>query len=111
MYENLMETVVAEENYTLALKAVKRNQGAAGIDRMTPTELEPHLQANWWILKDKLLKGTYVPSPARRVAMAAEQSLLRCDPEAKRRHTDAGDTDGTGSPRRVMLVLFQLFLR
>ena len=27
----------------------------------------PHLQANWWILKDKLLKGTYVPSPVRRV--------------------------------------------
>jgi len=49
------------------LKAVKRNQGAAGIDRMTTAELEPHLQANWWILKDKLLKGTYIPSPVRRV--------------------------------------------
>jgi len=67
MYEKLMESVVADENCTLALKAVKRNQGAAGIDRMTTTELEPHLQANWWILKDKLLKGTYIPSPVRRV--------------------------------------------
>jgi group II intron reverse transcriptase/maturase len=67
MYESLMEAVVAEENYRLALAAVKRNQGAAGIDRMTTTELEPHLQANWWILKDKLLKGTYVPTPVRRV--------------------------------------------
>src|SRR5205814_933292 len=36
-------------------------------DRMTTAELEPHLQAHWWILKDKLLKGTYVPSPVRRV--------------------------------------------
>ena len=67
MYENLMESIVSDENYNLALQAVKRNKGAAGIDRMTTTELEPHLQANWWILKDKLLKGTYVPSPVRRV--------------------------------------------
>jgi group II intron reverse transcriptase/maturase len=67
MYETLMETVVAEENCKLALTAVKRNQGAAGIDRMTTAQLEPHLKANWWILKDKLLKGTYVPSPVRRV--------------------------------------------
>ena len=67
MYENLMESVVTDENYKLALQAVKRNKGAAGIDRMRTTELEAHLQANWGILKDKLLKGTYVPSPVRRV--------------------------------------------
>ena len=67
MYEKLMEAAVTDENYRLALGAVKRNQGAAGIDRMTTAQLEPHLQANWWILKDKLLKGTYVPSPVRRV--------------------------------------------
>jgi len=66
MYETLMEAAVEEENCRLALKAVKRNEGAAGIDRMTTEELEEHLQANWWILKDKLLKGTYVPSPVRR---------------------------------------------
>jgi group II intron reverse transcriptase/maturase len=67
MYETLMEAAVADENCQRALAAVKRNQGAAGIDRMTTAELEPHLQANWWILQDKLLKGTYVPVPVRRV--------------------------------------------
>jgi len=67
MYETWMEAAVTDENYGLALGAVKRNHGAAGIDRMTTAQLEPHLQANWWILKDKLLKGTYVPSPVRRV--------------------------------------------
>src|ERR1700692_3999046 len=67
MYENLMEAVVTDENCKLALQAVTRNKGAAGIDRMTTEELEPHFEANWWILKDKLLKGTYVPSPVRRV--------------------------------------------
>jgi RNA-directed DNA polymerase len=46
MYEDLMETAVTEENYAQALGAVKRNQGAAGIDRMTTGQLEEHLQAN-----------------------------------------------------------------
>ena len=67
MYETLRETIVADENYRPALEAVKRTRGAAGIDRTTTEQLEPHLQANWWILKDKLLKGTYVPSPVRRM--------------------------------------------
>jgi RNA-directed DNA polymerase len=66
MYESLMEAAVEDENSRKALKAVKRNKGSAGIDRMTTEELEEHLKANWWILKDKLLKGTYVPSPVRR---------------------------------------------
>jgi RNA-directed DNA polymerase len=67
MYENLMEAAVTDHNCKLALQAVKRNKGAAGIDGMKTEELERHLEANWWILKDKLLKGTYVPSPVRRV--------------------------------------------
>src|SRR5271167_1331761 len=67
MYERMMEQAVGEENYSRALQAVKRNRGAAGVDGMTTAQLESHLQANWWILKDKLLKGTWVPSPVRRV--------------------------------------------
>jgi RNA-directed DNA polymerase len=67
MYENLMETVVTDENCALALAAVKRNKGAAGIDRMTTGELEKHLQAHWEKIRAKLLAGTYVPSPVRRV--------------------------------------------
>lgn len=67
MYETLMELVVTDENCRLALKAVKRNKGAAGIDRMTTAQLESHFEANWSILRDKLLKGTCVPSPVRRV--------------------------------------------
>ena len=77
MYETLMEAVVADENCRLALQAVTRNQGAAGIDRMTTEELEPHLQANWWILKDKLLKGSYVPTPVRRVEIPKPSGGVR----------------------------------
>jgi group II intron reverse transcriptase/maturase len=62
-----MEAVVTDENCALALTAVKRNQGAAGIDRMQTTELESHLQAHWEKIRAKLLAGSYVPSPVRRV--------------------------------------------
>src|SRR5450432_4594148 len=67
MYENLMDAVVTDENCGKALAAVKRNKGAAGIDRMETTELENHLQAHWEKIRAKLLNGTYVPSPVRRV--------------------------------------------
>ena len=67
MYENLMEEVVTDENRSRALEAVTRNKGAAGIDRMTTKELEKHLQAHWEKIRAKLLAGTYVPSPVRRV--------------------------------------------
>ena len=67
MYEQLMEEVVREENARLALQAVKRNQGAPGIDRMSTTQLEAHFQAHWPKIQTKLLNGTWVPSPVRRV--------------------------------------------
>jgi hypothetical protein len=67
MYENLMEEVVTEENRMRAFKAVKRNDGAPGIDRMTTKELESHLEAHQEKIRAKLLAGTYVPSPMRRV--------------------------------------------
>jgi RNA-directed DNA polymerase len=77
MYENLMETVVKEENCKLALVAVTRNQGAAGIDRMKTTELEKHLEAHWEKMRTKLLTGTYVPSPVRRVEIPKPSGGVR----------------------------------
>ena len=62
-----MEQVVGPENYRRALEAVKRNQGAPGIDRMRTTELEEHLEKNGEKIRAKLLAGTYIPSPVRRV--------------------------------------------
>ena len=62
-----MEAAVTDENCAAALAAVKRNKGAAGIDRMQTTELESHLQAHWEKIRAKLLAGTYVPSPVKRV--------------------------------------------
>jgi group II intron reverse transcriptase/maturase len=77
MYENLMESAVTEENRARALEAVKRNKGAAGIDRMQTTELESHLQAHWEKIRAKLLAGTYVPSPVKRVEIPKPSGGVR----------------------------------
>lgn len=62
-----MEEIVSRENATAAWLAVKRNGGAAGIDRMTTGQLRDHIRAHWASIQTKLLAGTYVPSPVRRV--------------------------------------------
>ena len=61
-----MEEVVRPESVRRACEAVRRNGGAAGIDGMTTKELEGHLERHGEVIRDKLLKGTYVPSPVRR---------------------------------------------
>jgi RNA-directed DNA polymerase len=67
MYEQLMEEVVKPENAEAALRTVKSNRGAAGIDGMTTEQLGPHLTKHWDVVREKLLKGTWTPSPLRRV--------------------------------------------
>jgi retron-type reverse transcriptase len=67
MYENLMEEVVQPDNYGKALRAVIANKGAPGIDRMGTEELNGHLLKHWPKIHAKLMAGTYVPSPVRRV--------------------------------------------
>jgi group II intron reverse transcriptase/maturase len=67
MHEDLMEQVVSQENATNAWRAVTRNAGAPGIDGMTTTQLRDHVRQHWETIKAKLLAGTYVPSPVRRV--------------------------------------------
>lgn len=67
MYEQLMEQVVSRENATAAWLAVKRNGGAPGIDGRTTKQLGEHLRRHWESICAKLLAGTYVPSPVKRV--------------------------------------------
>jgi group II intron reverse transcriptase/maturase len=63
----LMEKIVSDENAALALRAVERNGGAAGIDGMGTEQLRPHLEKHWPTIRRKLREGTYVPSPVKRV--------------------------------------------
>jgi group II intron reverse transcriptase/maturase len=77
MHEQLMETVVSTANCWAALEAAERNQGAPGMDGMTTGELRNHLRKHWPVLRDKLLKGGYVPSPVRRVEIPKPNGGVR----------------------------------
>ena len=77
MYEELMEEVVTQENATAAWLAVKRNGGAPGIDGMTTQQLRDHVRQHWESIRSKLLAGTYVPSPVRRVEIPKPNGGVR----------------------------------
>jgi RNA-directed DNA polymerase len=49
-----------------AFKAVKKNRGAAGIDKVSITMFEQNLKENLCALMKRLKKGTYFPYPLRR---------------------------------------------
>jgi RNA-directed DNA polymerase len=65
--EQLMEKVVDRENLLTALRNVKRNGGAPGVDGMTVKELPDYLKREWQKIREHLTSGTYVPSPVKRV--------------------------------------------
>ena len=62
-----MEEVLSRENMARALKRVKANKGAAGVDDMTVDNLESYLKEHWLRLRKELMEGTYKPMPVRRV--------------------------------------------
>lgn len=63
--ETCMETIVEKENMHRALKKVRANKGAPGVDGITTDELTAHLQTHWPAIKGKLLDGTYKPGPIK----------------------------------------------
>jgi RNA-directed DNA polymerase len=65
--EPSMEAVVERENLKKALAQVKRNKGAAGVDRMNVDDLPAYLKEHWPTIRDQLLDGSYKPQPVRRV--------------------------------------------
>jgi len=77
MHEDLMERVVTQDNATVAWRAVKRNGGAPGIDGRTTEQLRDHVRQHWETIRAKLLAGTYVPSPVRRVEIPKPNGGVR----------------------------------
>jgi RNA-directed DNA polymerase len=63
----LLEQVLDRENLLAALKRVKANRGAPGIDGMTVTQLPEYLKEAWPAIREALLAGTYRPQAVRRV--------------------------------------------
>ncbi len=63
----LMEEVLRRENMLRALRRVRSNKGAPGVDGMTVEELVSYLKENWSRIREELLRGAYRPAPVRRV--------------------------------------------
>ncbi len=62
-----MEAIVERENLRKALKRVKRNKGAPGLDGTSVEDLVPYLKEHWPTIRTQLLDGSYQPQPVRRV--------------------------------------------
>lgn len=60
-----MEEVLREDNLIRALKRVRANKGAPGVNGMTVDELEGFLREHWSSIETQLLDGTYMPMPVR----------------------------------------------
>ena len=63
----LLERVLERANLQRALKRVRSNQGAPGIDGMSVDELPAYLRHHWPEIRARLVAGSYRPQPVRRV--------------------------------------------
>ena len=70
--EHLLEVILSPDNLNQAYKAVVRNKGCGGIDKMSCEQLLPWLKANKDELIRSLLDGTYRPNTVRRVEIPKE---------------------------------------
>ena len=59
--------MLTRENLPAALKRVRANKGAAGVDGLDIDQTAHHLVTAWPAICEALLAGTYRPSPVRRV--------------------------------------------
>jgi group II intron reverse transcriptase/maturase len=74
---SLMEAVMARGNLKLAYQRVVENKGAAGVDRLTVSELKDHLKRHWPTIRARLLAGEYWPAAVRRVDIPKPQGGMR----------------------------------
>ena len=66
---SLLTAALARANLQRALKRVKANQGAAGVDGLDIEQTIRHLVTAWASIREQVLAGTYRPSPVRRVTL------------------------------------------
>jgi hypothetical protein len=75
--DRMMEEIVERENLKKALRRVKANKGAPGVDGITYGQLDDHLRQHWPTIREQLLSGTYRPEPVKRVEIPKPDGGVR----------------------------------
>src|SRR5690606_35651815 len=73
----LLELIVSPANLNRAYLQVKRNKGAAGVDKMEVESLKDYLVTHKDELITSILKGKYTPNPVRRVLIPKDNGQMR----------------------------------
>ncbi len=72
-----IENVISDWNMQEAIRAVKSNKGAPGIDGITTEQIEKDMQKQWPAIKQQILEGKYKPKPVRRVEIPKPDGGMR----------------------------------
>lgn len=73
----LLDRVLTRDNLQRALKRVRQNKGAPGVDGMTVEELPGYLKQHWLEIRAQLESGTYRPRPVKRVEIPKPDGKTR----------------------------------
>src|SRR3989304_4986965 len=73
----LLEEILERENLRRALRQVRRNKGAPGVDGMTVRQLGRHLKKHWPKIKAAIVEGRYKPLPVRRKEIEKPEGGVR----------------------------------
>lgn len=76
-FEKLMEEICERRNLEEALRRVRANKGAPGVDGMTVDDLVDYLKQHWPAIREQLLLGTYRPQPVKRVEIPKPDGGVR----------------------------------
>ena len=73
----LMEMILERGNMFTAIKRVRGNKGAPGIDGMTVDQLPGYLKRHWLKIREDLLNGNYRPLPVKRKEISKPNGGVR----------------------------------
>ncbi|MFZ5465365.1 MAG: hypothetical protein ACOZB1_17965 [Pseudomonadota bacterium] len=73
----LLAQALERANLQRALKQVRQNEGAPGIDGMTVDELPDYLRHHWPEIRARLQAGHYCPQPVKRVEIPKPDGKTR----------------------------------
>ncbi|MED3815796.1 group II intron reverse transcriptase/maturase, partial [Priestia megaterium] len=74
---DLLEKVLSRENLRMALQRVEENKGVGGVDGVSTEQLRDYLREHWQAIREKMERGTYRPSPVRRVEIPKPDGGVR----------------------------------